>query len=209
MAKRRWIAAVALLALAGCARPGHAAQAPGVSTDGMVRTAGCATATSPPAMSIDGTPQPANQNYLDGIAGRLEPYAQAHFADVYSGLELRSAQDRIRVYRKPSASFDAWVLGQFTTDCVELADARFAKAELSALVDRVAADFGYWRAKQVAVNTVSAKVDGSGVEVGTTDVARATRELPRRYGTSIPITVVYAAPANFQPGIAVTSPTPR
>lgn len=186
------LASVAL-ALAGCARPGTA---PGGHPDaaGMVRTAGCATATSPPAMSIDGTPQPANQERLDGVANRLQPYAQAHFADVFTGVELRSEQDRIRVYRKPSADFDAWMVANFATDCVEIVDALHSAKELTALQDRIVADIPYWQSRGVVVNEVSANPDGSGVQVGTTDVERARSELTQRYGADAPIEVVQANP---------------
>jgi hypothetical protein len=155
-------------------------------------------------MSIDGTPQPANQNDLDALAGRLQPYARAHFADVYTGLELRSPQDRIRVYRKPSTGLDAWVVREFAADCVELVDARYSATELAALVDRVTADLPYWQAKGVPVNVVSSRIDGSGIEVGSTDVERTKRELELRYGTDIPITVVYAEPAVPAPGVATS-----
>jgi hypothetical protein len=155
-------------------------------------------------MSIDGTPQPANQNELDALADRLQPYAQARFADVYTGLELRSEQDRIRVYRKPSTDFDAWVVRVFAADCVELVDARYSEKELAALADRVAADLPYWRAKGVPVNSVGAKPDGSGIEVGTTDVERTRRELAQRYGPDVPVIVVYAEPPVLAPGVAAS-----
>jgi hypothetical protein len=146
-------------------------------------------------MSIDGTPQPANQNALDAVADRLQPYAQSHFADVYSGLELRSEQDRIRVYRKPSTGFDDWVVREFTADCVEVVDARFSTRQLQAMMDRLSADLPYWQARGVQINEFAAEVDGSGIEVGTTDVERTRSELAQRYGTEIPFNVVYAAPA--------------
>jgi hypothetical protein len=145
-------------------------------------------------MSIGGTPQPANQNDLVAVADRVQPYAQAHFATVYTGLELHSEQDRIRVYRKPSADFDAWLVREFARDCVEVVDARYSEKELAALADRVSGDLPYWQAKGVPVNLVSAKVDGSGIEVGTTDVERTRRELAQRYGPDAPITVVYGQP---------------
>ena len=45
------------------------------------------------------------------------------------------------------------------------------------------------------VNSVSAATDGSGVQVTTTDVAKASQELPTRYGADVPITVAYGQPA--------------
>ena len=189
------VLAGAVLVLAGCAHGGTpGTPGPPAGTHGVVRTAGCATATSPPATSIDGTPQPANQNDLDELANRLQPYAQAHFADAYTGVELRSEQDRIRVYRKASAAFDAWVLREFAASCVEIVDARYTAVELTGLVQRISADAPYWQSLGVPMNLVSVNPDGSGIQVGTTEVERARRELARRYGTGIAITVVYAEP---------------
>jgi len=197
---------LAALTLAGCARAADG-RTPGEhrDPDGIVRTAGCATATSPPAMSIDGTPQPANQEELVALAGRLQPYAQAHFASVYTGLELHSERDRIRVYRKASTDFDAWVVREFAADCVEVVDARYSGTELKTLADRVSADLPYWQAKGLPIVSVGVKPDGSGIEVGTGDVERTKRELAQRYGTDAPITVVHSEPAVFgteprQPG---------
>ena len=177
-----------LVALAGCAQPDNAA------SGGPVQTAGCATATSPPAMTIDGTPQPANQEALDALAGRVEPVAKTRFAAVYTGLELRSAQNRLRVYRVPSGAFDKWLTGAFADDCIEVVDAAHSARELNALVDRITGDIAYWTSQHIPIGTVSPRVDGSGVDVTTTQVARASTALVQRYGTAVPITVTYGEP---------------
>jgi hypothetical protein len=178
-----------LLVLAGCARP---ATAP--AGQGPVRTAGCATATSPPATSIDGTPQPANQEALDALAGRVEQVAKTRFATVYTGLELRSEQNRLRVYRVPSDAFDRWLTGAFAADCIEVVDAAHSARELDALADRITGDIAYWQSQHIPISTVSPRVDGSGVDVTTTEVARASRALAQRYGTAVPIRVEYGEP---------------
>ncbi|OLB80218.1 MAG: hypothetical protein AUI14_07505 [Actinobacteria bacterium 13_2_20CM_2_71_6] len=187
--------ALALVAftVSGCAQGTTNAPLAVPPPDGMLRTDGCATHTSPPAMTIDGTPQPANQNDLAALAGRVQPYADAHFADVYTGLELRSETDRIRVYRKPSAAFDAWIVKEFARDCVEVVDTAHNQRELQALADRISADMAYWQAQRLPINSVGASIDGT-VNVGTTEVDRARRELPQRYGTDIAIVVVFQGP---------------
>ena len=195
MRNRRLVLVLAAFALAGCARATNdPVIVAGPSDDGIVRTDGCATATSPPVMTIDGTPQPANQEALDELAGRVQTYAEAHFADVYTGLELRSAVDRIRVYRKPSAGFDAWITREFAKDCVEVVAAKYSRPELDSLATRIMDDRDYWTAKGISISTVAVKVDGSGVEVGTTNVVQARRELPPYYGAAVTITVVYQDP---------------
>lgn len=195
------LAAVTAVAVAGCG--GRAPNPAGGSPDrAPVRTAGCARHTGPPRTSIDGTPQPANQAVLDEIADRITSIAEQRYGEVYAGLELVQEQDRLRVYRKPSKGFDAWILRDFRTDCVEVIDAAHSAVELQALADRIAGDIDYWDQHGVRVNTISARFDGSGVEVGTVDVAKAREEMPKRYGPAIPILVEQQEP--IQPAIGVS-----
>jgi hypothetical protein len=184
-----------VLVLAGCARPSTSP-----AGEGPVQTAGCATATSPPAMTIDGTPQPANQEALDALAGRIEQVAKTRFAAVYTGLELRSEQNRLRVYRVPSGDFDRWLTGTFADDCVEVVDAAHSAQELNALADRITGDDAYWTSQHIPIGTVSPRVDGSGVDVTTTEVARASSALVQRYGTTVPIKVEYGEPPTLSLG---------
>jgi hypothetical protein len=46
----------------------------------------------------------------------------------------------------------------------------------------------------VGVNTVGPLHDGSGITIGTLEVERARAEIPKRYGTEIPITIEEQAP---------------
>lgn len=194
---------VLLIALAGCANPANPANPGNAEAGGPVSTAGCATATSPPAMTIDGTPQPANQEALDALAGRVESVARTRFAGVYTGLELRSEQNRLRVYRVPSTAFDSWLVGAFKDDCLEVVDAAHSALELDALVSRITGDQAYWQAQHIPISTVSPRVDGSGIDVTTTQVARASPALVQRYGTAVPITVEYGEPPTLS--ISTTS----
>jgi hypothetical protein len=195
----RWLGCVlmlALLAAAGCASGAGSTPAPRPSAvkgaDGILRTAGCASATVPPSPTVDGTAQPSNQNDLDGVLSQLDPYAQQHFAAVYSGAEVRSETDRLRVYRVPSAAFDAWLTSTYGKDCVEVVDAKHSALQLTTLANRIASDLTYWHSVGIPVWTVAPLNDGSAVQVGTTNVAAATRELPLRYGADAPIVVVYS-----------------
>jgi hypothetical protein len=97
------------------------------------------------AMSIGGTPQPANQDALGQIADRIVVPAEERYADVYAGLELAPEQDRVRVFRKPSSNFDAWILRDFRADCVELVDAPHTAVELKALQDPAGCGYRYRR----------------------------------------------------------------
>jgi hypothetical protein len=187
---------LALLALAGCAQSSGSNAGPQPSAvkgaDGILRTAGCETATVAPAPTVDGTPQFSNQGDLDSVVSQLEPYAQQHFADVYSGVEVRLQTNRLRVYRVPSAAFDAWLTSTYTRTCIEVADGKHSEKELTALANRIAGDLTYWQSVGIPVWTISPLYDGSAVQVGTTNVAGANRELPLRYGADAPLVVVYS-----------------
>src|SRR5262249_24949960 len=157
--------------LAGCAGTHVDAGTPGApagpSGDGVVRTRGCATANSPPAMSIDGTPQPANQNALDEVAGRVQPRGEKDFAEGDAGVRVVQERDRIQVFRKPSAAFDRWILHDFAADCVEVLDAAYSAVELQAMQDKVTADMDYWRQRGIRINTVGSDFARGVIVVGT------------------------------------------
>lgn len=155
------------------------APAPSPTGDARARTAGCANAVPPPTAYAT---QPANQTALDDAAQRIYRHAQAHFADVFTDLELRQEADSVRVYSKPSAAFDAWILDTFADQCVEVVEARYSAPELQAFVDQVEADLSHWKARGIQLNTVSVSRDGTvilGVDPERVEVAR--REIPSRY----------------------------
>jgi len=166
----------------GRGQPGTGVATSSGPEDATVRTAGCATRTSPPAMSIGGTPQPANQGALSAVAQRLRVHADRHFTDVFTELELRPESDRIRVSRKPSAAFDEWVRRDFAEDCVEVVDARFSARELRAMVGRVEVELPYWLRQGIRVTSLSIAVDGTiTLDVPGDQLERARTEIPRRY----------------------------
>ena len=148
-------------------------------------------------MSIDGTPQPANQNALSEIAGQIQPRAGKDFADVYAGLRLVQERDRIQVFRKPSADFDRWIVHDFAADCVEVLDARYSDRELRAVQDRIDADMNYWRQRGIRINTVGADFVRGVIVVGTQDEDRARQEMPARYGADPPIEVEHQEPVGW------------
>lgn len=177
--------------------PAPTPTAGGRRADGVVQTAGCAFATTTPAMEISGTPQPENQNRLDEVAGRLNPVASSRFPDVYASVELVQIHDRILVRRKPSASFDAWVLRDFARDCVEIVDARYSMVELRARADRISADTAYWRSRGVQINMIGPRPDKGDIEIGVSDVDKAKKLLPAYYGPGVPLEIVKAEPVTF------------
>jgi hypothetical protein len=78
--------------------------------------------------------------------------------------------------------------------CVVVRDAPHGADELTALHRRITADLPFWQQRGLRITTVGARHDGTGVEVGTQDPARARTELPARYGADAPIIVVESGP---------------
>jgi hypothetical protein len=139
----------------------------------VLRTPGCAASA------------PADQPGLDRTATRLRPEAESRYADSFADLEIT---DRLRVYRKPSAGFDAWVMKDFAADCVELVDAPYSGRELQAFRDRVDADRDYFEKQGIVLNSVSVDVDGTiTIGVDADQVGKAEDRIPGRYATHVVI----------------------
>lgn len=158
------------------------------------RTSGCATRRSPVMIRTAGATFPATDPQVEALAGQIQKEGQARFAAVYAGLEMVPEQVSMIVYRRPSADFDAYLRQQAGGECVTVRDAAHSAAELQALVERVSADMGYWRGRGIVINSVGPKANGSGIEVGTQNLAAVRVELPKRYGSSVPFFAVEQGP---------------
>lgn len=141
-----------------------------------------------PGVGASGRPQEA----LDGVAARVETVARDRFAFAYAGLRIRGGG--LVVYRRPAAGFDDAVRRAAGDVRISYQDAPYSASELQVLRARVEADVGYWSARGVPVSTVSVRVDGSAVEVGTSAPELARREFPRRYGARPPTRIVQSGP---------------
>jgi hypothetical protein len=153
-------------------------------------TLGCEPGRLPQSAT---TTPPALQDAMD----RIERAGRAEHADSFAGLEVDQARARAIVYRVPSAAFDEAVREAAGTTCIVVRDAAHSARELAVWHDRVLADLQYWTHQGVRIVTIGARHDGSGVEVGTTDVEKARRELMARYGAEAPL--VFAGQAPVRP----------
>lgn len=197
--------ALPVLLVSGCAAridgggPGSGdGESPSTGNDSSTlnewRTDGCRTARSPQMVETAGARMPVTPADLDAVMGQIEHEGRARFAESYAGLEVVPEQVRTIVYRVPSAPFDVFVREVAGDTCVVVRDAAYSAVQLAALADRISADLDYWRERDVRINTVGPRHDGSAVQVGTEDVARARVELPKRYGVRPPVVVVEEAP---------------
>jgi hypothetical protein len=179
---------------------GGGAGAPG-PVSGEWQTDGCGTPRSPVIVATAGATFPVVDDQIQELVKRITPAGQGRFAAVYAGLELSPDQVRLIVHRRPSAEFDGYLRAEAGDQCLIVRDAVHSLAELQALADRITGDMKYWRDHGIAINTVGCPQDGSAVEVGTEDVAAAQVELPKRYGTAIPIKVVEQGPIQPLTGV--------
>lgn len=182
-------------ALAGCAGQADGAGAPPPTLDGP-GTPGCDQARpTPSAIETAGATMYPTSIDLDQALGLIQQDAESgRFADRYAGAEVVPEKGHAIVYRVPSAEFDAHVASIAGAECIYLRDARFSHQELQKLADRVSGDLKHWRGRGITINTVGTKHDGSGITVGTEQVEQASRELPKRYGVTVPIEIEQAGP---------------
>jgi hypothetical protein len=178
--RTRWILVVVLVV--ACVAVGGGLRAGGWRVfERPQQTAGCAK-----------TPLPSDDN--SGYF--IDQYARLHFADSYAGTDQDGP--RVLIYRVPSAAFDTWITtSPFAGACVKMIDVRHSEAELEALIHRIGGDVGYWRSVGVQINQWGELGIGNAVEVGTSDLARACRLFPSRYGRDAPIVLVEAGTTSF------------
>lgn len=190
-----------VLLVGGCAAQRMSADAPGgagepnPSVGDEWRTEGCRTTRTPEVVETAGARMPLIPADLEAVMSRIGQEGPARFAESYAGLEVVYEPVHTIVYRVPSAGFDAFVREIAGDACVVVRDAAHSAVELTALAERIGVDLDYWRGRGVRVNSVGPLHDGSGVRVGTQDVALAEVELPKRYGVDPPVMVVEEGPA--------------
>ncbi|MFI5908124.1 hypothetical protein [Dactylosporangium sp. NPDC051541] len=195
---RRTLAAALALGVVGLAAvvvpfdgPAAPTPAPGTSD--------CATRLSTADRTPGGTPMPANNLELQSIANQVEIASLAKFPQSYTGVAIDTEHDVVTVYRIPDPDLDRWLRATHPSTCLVLVDTPRAKAELDALMDRIAADLQYWRSQGVVLIGMTWGFETGIVEFGTTaeDLDRARQLVPARYGPGAPITVVVRQPSSW------------
>jgi hypothetical protein len=163
--------------------------------DGVLETPGCVGYRPNMATMQDGTPVAPNQEALSELAMRVQPYAMSHFADVWAQAEMRP-DGRLRLYRKPSAEFDAWIMRDFAAECIEVTDAKATEKEMEAWARQI--DVRYWERRGIEIFTVGGTpVNGVlVVEVAEEDLAAARAQIPKRY-PDLEIRVRAGVPVTF------------
>ncbi|RCG31412.1 hypothetical protein DQ384_11950 [Sphaerisporangium album] len=175
-----------------------ACAAPVPSGGDAPRPAGTPDAPQPPGgettdPSTGAATAPTGPQELGSLASAIETLLSHRFPDLYAGVALDQAGNQVIVYRRPSAELDAALRERFGTAAIKLRDAPHSARELQAIARRVTDDVAYWARHGIPITTVAARFDGTAVEVGTTEVAKAARDLPKRYGKA-PLRIVKEEP---------------
>ncbi|GAA2902510.1 hypothetical protein GCM10010517_68410 [Streptosporangium fragile] len=168
----------------------------------LTATAACAAPGATGGGSPDPTPSGDSRRYghaeLEAAAARISAYLQREHPDHYAGIVLDPAGPAVIVYRRASAELDTALRRRFADVPLKLRDAPHAARELDALAERIRGDAEHWRRRGITITSVAARPDGTAVEVGTREVAKATAELPKRYGEA-PLRVIGANPTLLTP----------
>ncbi len=184
------------------ATPSSTISSSAAPSDVVLRTAGC----HGPAGNAIVTPSPGSSNTdIGALLQRMQPYVSAHFNDVYAGGSYTEVPGTLRVYRKPSAAFDTWIMEEFAQDCVEVVDAEYSLAEMNNFIARFWDDADYWSERGIGITTIHGDAKNGVLEVTVTpeSVDQARQEMPARF-PDVPIEVKAANVV----GSATPQPTP-
>ncbi|MGW1807123.1 hypothetical protein [Streptomyces sp. NPDC002078] len=136
---------------------------------------------------------PANEAALHRAADSIEQLGGS-FPDTYTGVEVDAAGDRVIVYRKADARFDAALAGLGLGVHVDLQDAPRSRKEMRATHDRLVPLVGHttgYRIVRVSSGGDELAFTRGVVEVGVNgDLERAKRELGAEFGDRIQVVAV-------------------
>ncbi|GAA2401156.1 hypothetical protein Cme02nite_58900 [Catellatospora methionotrophica] len=128
---------------------------------------------------------------LQRVLQSIQEAGEGRFRAFHAGAEVAEDRGEGAVFRVPDAGYDAFIIATAGDVCLFLAEARFNHVTLDAFARRILADDDHWKAQGVDLTGVSGSNRGDGVTVYVTpaDAADARIELPKRYGTQIPIRI--------------------
>ena len=171
----------------------------------LVVATSCASATSDNGYgavpgktnSSPALPPLGQSQALTEAATKVEGLAASGYGDYYSGVEVTPAG--LIVYRKTGGGLDAAVRTALPSVQITFRDAPYSRKELTAVADRILSDRDYWTSQGVPLWTVSARHDGTGVEVGTSAGDKLLAGAPARYGPVRVIVVSMTAAPSVMP----------
>jgi hypothetical protein len=162
-------------------------------------TVGCGSPRMPEHVTVSGVDVPVTPPRLESVMNAVEQAGRTRFPESFAGLEVDQEQVRALIYRVPSAAFDDVIRASSDGACLVVHDAVHSAADLAVWHDRVLADLPYWTDHGVRIVSVGARHDGSGVEIGVLDPAKARADLIARYGAQAPLIFEAADPVRPLP----------
>ncbi|MFS8099067.1 hypothetical protein LFM09_18240 [Lentzea alba] len=119
---------------------------------------------------------------LTEAASVVRPRLEGEFAGTFAGLELRHEPSMLVVHRKPDAKLDAEIAEATPNVRVVFRDAKYTRVEMMAAAQQMLAETTHWQGLGIHVVTAEPAVDGSGVEVTTSNESvGVANQLQQRY----------------------------
>jgi hypothetical protein len=122
-----------------------------------------------------------NQDELNQIAMAVGHLGAGEFAEIYAGLSIDVQDDRVDVWARDSAEFEAAIEAMPWSHRVRLHPAGHAAIDLEPTFQQILRDQDYWRQQGLPVVQSGVRHDGSCVEVGTPEPEQAERAFAQRY----------------------------
>jgi hypothetical protein len=163
------------------------------------RTSGC----SVPAQTYAEDPEPVappsgSTAALSELAATVATLAESEYGDVYAGVVMDATDDKVYLWRTESpptsAALDRAIRALPDSDKMVIYCAPYSQRQLLAWSAQLARDYEIWESEGLPLHEIGPVPDGTCVEVGTEDPARAERELPAAY-PEIPLCFDEAGPS--------------
>ncbi len=125
---------------------------------------------------------PINHGELSDIGEAVRQLAESRYKSVYAGLAINTDADVVDVWSKKSAGFTAEINAQPWANRVRMHEAPYSNADLEPTFFRIIFDDqDYWKDRGPPVMSAAIRHEGTYIEIGTPDPARAELEFPQRY----------------------------
>ena len=184
MTTRRGLACALLIALAaGCASGSSGSG--DRSEAGAIDTPGCASPIPGERVVVPDATMWNNTPDVEQMISRIVAEGGGRFAASYAGLRVDAEHGITSVYRVPNAEFDTFLREVAGSQCFRIHTAKYSHSALQVWRDRVSADMP--SLQDLPLTMLAIKEDGSGVLIGTTDVAATEAAFRQRYGADAPL----------------------
>jgi hypothetical protein len=121
---------------------------------------------------VGATPQPANAGSLSEITNAAGVLGESRYPESFAGVAMDTETDRVTVWRIYSPDFDRELRALPGQEKIVIRCADHSLRELLALMEKLVADGEYWQGQGLPVHRAGPRIDGSCVEIYSTDPPR-------------------------------------